>query len=323
VTTGDMSTLDLARKVIEIEADAIAGLVDRLDERFERAVQMLWDCRGRVLLTGMGKSGIIGRKIAATLSSTGTAAFFLHPADARHGDLGALQAEDVLVALSYGGETEELLKLLETIKRIGARVIALTGFPSSTLGQAADITLDCHVNEEACPLNLAPTASTTAALALGDALAMALLVRKGFRQEDFASLHPGGKLGKRLMKLEQVMHAGPLLPAVGVDTGMSDVIYEMSSKGLGMTCVVDGDGRLAGIITDGDLRRHMMSRDILAQPAAAVMTRGPVTVGRHMLAVEALHLMEQRKITSVVVVDPDHRAEGVVHLHDLWRTEMF
>lgn len=208
VTTGDMSTLDLARKVIEIEADAIAGLIDRLDVRFEQAVQFLLDCRGRVLLTGMGKSGIIGRKIAATLSSTGTPAFFLHPADARHGDLGALQAEDVLVALSYGGETEELLKLLETIKRIGARVIALTGFPASTLGQAADITLDCHVNEEACPLNLAPTASTTAALALGDALAMALLVRKGFRQEDFASLHPGGKLGKRLMKLEQVMHSG-------------------------------------------------------------------------------------------------------------------
>jgi arabinose-5-phosphate isomerase len=323
VTTGDMSTLDLARKVIEIEADAIAGLIDRLDGRFEQAVQFLLDCRGRVLLTGMGKSGIIGRKIAATLSSTGTPAFFLHPADARHGDLGALQAEDVLVALSYGGETEELLKLLETIKRIGARVIALTGFPESTLGQAADITLDCHVNEEACPLNLAPTASTTAALALGDALAMALLVRKGFGQEDFASLHPGGKLGKRLMKLEQVMHSGLQLPVVGVGTGMSDVIYEMSSKGLGMTCVVDEDGRLAGIITDGDLRRHMMARDILAQPAAAVMTRGPVTVSRHMLAVEALHLMEQRKITSVVVVDPDHRAEGVVHVHDLWRTEMF
>jgi arabinose-5-phosphate isomerase len=323
VTIDPMTELDLARKVLTIEAGAILGLVDRLDERFERAVQLLFDCKGRVLLTGMGKSGIICRKIAATLSSTGTPAFFLHPADARHGDLGALQADDVVVALSYGGETDELLRLLETIRRIGARLVALTGFPHSTLAQAADVTLDCRVNEEACPLNLAPTASTTAALALGDALAMALLVRKGFRQEDFANLHPGGKLGKRLMRLEQLMHAGEHLPVVGVATPMRDVIYEMSRKGLGMTCVVDAEGRLAGIITDGDLRRHMSTADILGQDAGAVMTRGPVTVGRTMLAVEALHLMEQRKITSVVVVSADHRVEGVVHIHDLWRTEMF
>jgi len=318
-----MSDLDLARKVLRIEADAITGLIDRLDATFTSAVGLLVGCRGRVLLTGMGKSGIIGRKIAATLSSTGTSAFFLHPADAIHGDLGALQADDVIVALSYGGETGEILRLLETIRRVGAKMIALTGFPSSTIGMAADVTLDCRVDEEACPLNLAPTASTTAALALGDALAMALLVRKGFRQEDFANLHPGGKLGKRLMRLEQLMHTGEQLPAVREDTAMRDVIYEMSRKGLGMTCVVDDQARLAGIITDGDLRRHMANTPVLEQNAGMVMTRGPVTVARTMLAVEALNLMERRKITSLVVVGPDQRVEGVVHLHDLWRTELF
>jgi arabinose-5-phosphate isomerase len=324
VATDDpLTELELARKVLRIEAGAILGLVDRVDAAFTSAIGLLFGCRGRVLLTGMGKSGLIGRKIAATLSSTGTSAFFLHPADAIHGDLGALQPDDVVVAVSYGGETEEILRLLETIRRVDARMIAVTGFPSSTLGQAADVTLDCHVSEEACPLNLAPTASTTAALALGDALAMALLVRKGFRQEDFANLHPGGKLGKRLMRLEQLMHAGDELPAVGEQTAMRDVIYEMSRKGLGMTCVVDGQGRLAGIITDGDLRRHMTDARVLEHNAGDVMTKKPVTVGGTMLAVEALNLMERRKITSLVVVTPDGRVEGVVHLHDLWRTELF
>jgi arabinose-5-phosphate isomerase len=324
VAITDTSTeLDLARKVFRIEADAILGLIARLDASFTAAVDVLADCRGRVLLTGMGKSGIIGRKIAATLSSTGTSAFFLHPADAIHGDLGALQADDAVIALSYGGETGEILRLLETIRRVGAKIIAMTGCPGSTLGQAADVTLDCRVDEEACPLNLAPTASTTAALALGDALAMALLVRKGFQQEDFANLHPGGKIGKRLMRLDQLMHAGDQLPSVREHTAMPDVIYEMSRKGLGMTCVVDPEGRLSGIITDGDLRRHMAGRAVLEQRADAVMTRAPVTVDRRMLAVEALNLMERRKITSVVVVAPDRRVEGVVHLHDLWRTELF
>jgi len=324
VTTTDASAeLDLARKVFRIEADAILGLIDRLGAPFTAAVDLLANCRGRVLLTGMGKSGIIGRKIAATLSSTGTSAFFLHPADAIHGDLGALQADDAVITLSYGGETAEILRLLETIRRVGATLIAMTGFPDSTLGQAADVTLDCRVDEEACPLNLAPTASTTAALALGDALAMALLVRKGFGQEDFANLHPGGKIGKRLMRLDQLMHAGDQLPSVREDTAMADVFYEMSRKGLGMTCVVDPEGRLSGIITDGDLRRHMVDHGVLEQHADAVMTRTPVTVSRTMLAVEALNLMERRKITSVVVVSPDRRVEGVVHLHDLWRTEMF
>ena len=322
-TTDSTAELDLARKVFRIEADAIVALIDRLDASFTSAVDLLADCRGRVLLTGMGKSGIIGRKIAATLSSTGTSAFFLHPADAIHGDLGALQTDDAVVALSYGGETGEILRLLETIRRVGAKTIAITGFPGSTLGQAADVTLDCRVDEEACPLNLAPTASTTAALALGDALAMALLVRKGFKEEDFANLHPGGKLGKRLMRLDQLMHAGEQLPAVREDAAMPDVIYEMSRKGLGMTCVVDAEHRLAGIITDGDLRRHMADTRVLEQRAAAVMTRTPVTVCPTMLAVEALNLMERRKITSLVVVSVDRHVEGVVHLHDLWRTELF
>jgi arabinose-5-phosphate isomerase len=317
------TSLDLARKVLEIEAAAILGLVQCLDHHFEQAVALVDGCRGRVIVTGMGKSGIICRKIAATLTSTGTPAFFLHPADAIHGDLGALQAEDVVIALSYSGETDEVLRVLETIRRIGARLIVLTGTTRSTLGQAADVVLDCHVNEEACPLNLAPTASTTAALALGDALAMSVLVRKGFREEDFANLHPGGKLGKRLMRAEALMHGGDLLPQVGLDALMRDVIYEMSRKGLGMTCVLEEDGRLAGIITDGDLRRHMSTMpDILERTARDVMTTRPVTIPGTMLAVEALKILEERKISALIVVNDD-RAAGVLHLHDLWRTEMF
>jgi arabinose-5-phosphate isomerase len=315
--------LDLARRVLRTEAAAILALVERLDGRFASAVTMLRDCRGRVVVTGMGKSGIICRKIAATLSSTGTAAYFLHPAEAIHGDLGVIQPDDVVIALSYSGETAELLRLLETIRRLGAKLIAISGTAASTLGQAADVTLDCHVDAEACPLNLVPTASTTAALALGDALAMSLLVEKGFREEDFANLHPGGKLGKKLMRVEVLMHAGPHAPVVAPETPMRDVIYEMSRKGLGMTCVVDG-GRLAGIITDGDLRRRMSdTTNVLELRAADVMTRNPVTIRRSLLAAQALHLMEQRKITSLIVANEDGAVEGVLHLHDLWRTELF
>jgi len=313
----------LARKVLETEAAAILALVDRLDDRFEQAVRLLLDCRGRVIVTGMGKSGIICRKIAATLSSTGTPAFFLHPAEAIHGDLGVLQSEDVIVALSHSGETDELLRLLETIKRLGARLVVITGEPHSTLGQAADVALDCHVSKEACPLNLVPTASTTAALALGDALAMTLLVTKGFRQEDFANLHPGGKLGKRLMRAEQLMHPGEHAPVVRTGDALREVIYEISRKKLGMSCVVDTADRLVGIITDGDLRRHMADTpDLLARTADAVMTRNPVTIAPDTLAVEVLNTLERRKITSVVVVDAAQKVLGVVHLHDLWRTEM-
>jgi arabinose-5-phosphate isomerase len=313
-----MADLNLARRVLQTEAAAILALVDRLDGRLDAAVKLLYECQGRVIVTGMGKSGIICRKIAATLSSIGTAAFFLHPAEATHGDLGVIHSNDVLIALSYSGETEEILRLLEAIRRLGARLIVMTGFPGSPLGLAADVTLDCQVSEEACPLNLVPTASTTAMLALGDALAMTLLVEKGFQQEDFATLHPGGKLGKRFMRIEQLMHRGAQVPIVQGDTAMKDVIYEMSRKGLGMTCVVE-DGRLVGIITDGDLRRHMTATaNILDLRAGQVMTRNPVTLDKTILAVQALNAMEQRKITAIVVIDENRTVEGVVHLHDLW-----
>ena len=322
--TDTMTGLELARKVLRIEAAAILGLVDRIDGDFERAVQLLFECRGRVIVTGMGKSGLICRKIAATFSSTGTSAWFLHPAEAIHGDLGAIREDDVVLAVSYSGETEELIRLLESIRRIGARLIALTGDPSSTLARAADVTLDCGIAKEACPMNLVPTASTTAALAMGDALAMTLLVRKGFREEQFASLHPGGKLGRRLMRVEHVMHAGDAAPVVRTTTLMADVFHEMSSKRLGMTCVVDDDGRLVGVFTDGDLRR-LFSRmpNVLELTAGEAMTPRPITIARDVLAVEALKVMETHKITAVVVVNAEQFVDGVVHLHDLWRTQMF
>jgi arabinose-5-phosphate isomerase len=319
--------------VLQTEAAAILALVDRLDDRFEQAVRMLLACRGRAIVTGMGKSGIICRKIAATLSSTGTPAFFLHPAEAVHGDLGVLQADDVVIALSNSGETEELLRLLATIKRIGARLIAVTGDCNSTLAQAADVTLDCRVSKEACPINLVPTASTTAALALGDALAMTLFVARGLPESFFG--HAGGELGKalnlrkRLMRVEQLMHGGDQRPIVGLNTTMADAMTEMSRKGFGMTCVVDSGDRLAGIITDGDLRRRMMAaqkgdgQSIFELRASDVMTPNPVTIDRATLAVEALRHMEERKITSIVVVGPEQQVEGVVHLHDLWRTQLF
>ena len=318
-----MADLALARKVLETEASAILALINRLDDKFERAVLLLRQCRGRVILTGMGKSGIIARKISATFASTGTSAFFLHPAEAIHGDLGVIRPDDVVVALSHSGETEELVRLLEAIRRTGARVITLTGNPASTLGSAADVALSCQVREEACPLNLAPTASTTAALALGDALAIVLARRKGFGEENFATLHPGGRLGKKLMRVAALMHTGDAIPRVSPGTPMADVIAEISSKGFGMTCVVDGAGRLEGVFTDGDLRRHLsQGTNALARTAADVMSRRPVTIGRNFLAVEALRLMEERKITSVIVTDPDGGiVEGVVHLHDLWRTQ--
>ena len=316
-----MPDLSLARKVLQTEAAAVLALVDRLDARFAQAAALICQCKGRVIVTGMGKSGIICRKIAATLASTGTPAFFLHPAEAVHGDLGVIQADDVVIAMSYSGETEELTRVLETLKRIGAPLIALTGDTASTLAQAADVALDCSVSEEACPMNLVPTASTTAALAMGDALAMTVLVEKGFKPEDFANLHPGGKLGKKLMRVEQLMSAGDALPVVQLHTAMKDVIYEMSRKALGMTSVVEKDGRLAGIITDGDLRRKMATTpNILDLTARDVMTVNPVAIPQTTLAAEALALMEQRKITSIVVIDGERRVAGVVHLHDLWRT---
>ena len=313
--------LDLARRVFETESRAILGLVSQLDGAFEQALDLLERCTGRVILTGMGKSGIIAHKISATLSSTGTPAIFLHAAEAVHGDFGVVQATDVVVALSYSGETEELVRLLEGIRRIGARLIAITGNPRSTLGQAADVALSCYVAEEACPMNLAPTASTTASLALGDALALALSRRKGFDEGRFAEIHPGGPLGKRLMRVESLMHTGSAVPTVLAEAAMPDVIHEISSKRFGMTCVVDGERRLLGVVTDGDLRRHMVpGSNLLDRRAADVMTGRPITVRRSVLAVEAIRVLEERKITSLIVVDEHSVVEGVVHLHDLWQT---
>ena len=312
----------LARKVLQTEAAAILALVERLDGSFEQAVKLLMTCRGRVIVTGIGKSGIICQKIAATFASTGTPAHFLHPAEAVHGDLGVIQGDDVVVAISHSGETE-VVELVETIKRLGARLIAITGDCNSTLAQAADVVIQNRVSDEACPLNLVPTASTIAALALGDALAMTLLVAKGFKQEDFANLHPGGKLGRRLMRVEQLMRGGDQAPLVRVDTSMPDVIYEMSSKGLGMSCVVNQQNQLVGIITDGDLRRRMSDgTNILSRTAGEIMSRRPVTVSPETLAAEALHILETRKITSIVVVDAENLVQGVVHLHNLWPTGM-
>ena len=320
-TTTDRS---LARKVLQTEAAAIMALVDRLDESFDRAVRMLFECQGRVIVTGMGKSGIICRKIAATLASTGTSAFFLHPAEATHGDLGVIQPSDLLLAISHSGETQEVLRLLEAIRRIGAKIVAITGNPASTLAQAADVALDCQVSEEACPLNLVPTASTTAALAMGDALCMTLLVEKGFREEDFAKIHPGGKLGKKLMRVDQLMHAGADTPIVTIDTPMRDVIYEISKKALGMTCVVNAQDELVGIITDGDLRRSLLDNTRLVDMKAGdIMTRRPIVIDPSTLAAQALLIMEQRKITSLVVGGKAQSVAGVLHLHNLWRTELF
>jgi arabinose-5-phosphate isomerase len=318
-------SLDTARRVLRIEAEALTELLQRLDASFERAVELLLACKGRVVVIGMGKSGLIGRKIAATFSSTGTPSVFLHPAEAVHGDLGMLMRDDLVLAVSYGGETEEIAALLETIKRLGLRMISLTGYPQSTSGAASDVTLDVSVKEEACSLNLAPTASTTAAMAMGDALAVALLDRRGFSPGDFAALHPGGRLGKKLLRVENLMHSGDALPRVSVTAKMPDVIYEISKKGLGMTTVVDGDGRLAGILTDGDLRRLMEKRgaatiDLIVGDC---MNTSPRTLAPGELAGSALRIMEERHITSLVVMDGARKPLGVVHLHDLWTLELF
>jgi arabinose-5-phosphate isomerase len=323
----------IGENVVRIEADALRALADRIAgpmaAAFSRAVDMLYCCHGRVVVTGMGKSGLIGRKIAATLSSTGTPALFLHPAEAVHGDLGMIVAGDLVLALSSSGETEEILRLLATIKRLQVPLISITcdrvgnGSKVSTLAAAADVALDCSVDKEACSLGLAPTASTTSMLALGDALAVAISQKRGFQEQDFADLHPGGKLGKRLAKVESLMHTGDAVPRVTPKTGMPDVIYEMSRKKLGVTTVVQGE-KLVGIISDGDLRRLLERRgkDVLDLTAAECMTRTPKTIGASEFAATALAIMEEKKITSLAVVDDDMKLQGIVHLHDLWGTEM-
>ena len=331
----------LGENVIRIEAQALTDLADRIAgpmaEAFNHGVELLYGCAGRVVVTGMGKSGIIARKIAATLSSTGTPALFMHPVEALHGDLGMLAQGDVVLALSASGESEEILELVGTIKRLRIPLIAITcdesaershgqsnrERKSSTLAAAADIALSCAVRQEACTLGLAPTASTTAMLALGDALAVALAERKGFKEEDFASLHPGGKLGKRLARVESLMHSGDAVPRVTPQTRMPDVIYEMSRKKLGVTTVIEDD-KLVGVISDGDLRRLLEHRgkDALDLMAGECMTREPKTISANEFAATALAIMEEKKITSLAVVDGNRRLEGIVHLHDLWGTEM-
>jgi len=317
-------SLETARRVLRIEAQALQEMLERLDASFERAVQLLAACQGRVVVTGMGKSGLIGRKISATLSSTGTPSFFLHPADALHGDLGMLARGDALLAITYGGETEEILNLLETLKRLEMAIVTLTGNPKSTLGLASDVVIDVSVKEEACTLNLAPTASTTVAMAVGDALAVSLLERRGFKPDDFAALHPAGRLGKKLLRVEHLMHTGDAVPRVEPTTSMPATFHEMSAKKLGMTTVIGADGRLLGILTDGDLRRLMEQHGgaTLAMTAGDCMVRTPQTISPNLLASEALNLMEKKKITSVVVVDGSQRVLGVVHLHDLWTLEL-
>ena len=319
--------------VVRIEAEALRELAERIDgpmaRDFECAVECLYSCGGRVVVTGMGKSGLIGRKIAATLSSTGTPALYLHPAEAVHGDLGMLVRGDVVLALSSSGETEEILQLLATIRRIGSKVISITGDrlyanpkKRSTLAQAADIALDCSIDQEACSLGLAPTASTTAMVALGDALAVALSEKRGFKEEDFAHLHPGGKLGKKLSRVAQLMHSGDSVPRVTRTTKMADVIYEMSRKGLGITTVVENN-KLLGVISDGDLRRMLEKRkDVLSLTAGDCFSPNPKTIHAQEFAMTALNIMEQKKITSLVVTGEDGTVEGIIHLHDLWGTQM-
>ncbi len=315
---------DVARQVLETEAAAIRGLLGHLGPEFDRAVELLQGCRGRVVCTGMGKSGIIMKKVAATLSSTGTPAFFLHPAEAIHGDIGMITAGDVVLAASFSGSTEELLRLVETLKRLGVPLVAMTGSPASPLARHADLHLRVEIDKEACPLNLAPTASTTATLALGDALAMALLEAKGFSPEDFARLHPGGRLGRRLLRVRQLMHAGEDVPRVATETPMREAIYEMSRKKLGITAVVDGEGRLLGCISDGDLRRLLESDGgLLERTAGECAKPNPRTIGGDELASAALNLMEEHRITSLFICDEAGRLEGIVHLHDLWRLELF
>jgi arabinose-5-phosphate isomerase len=320
----DHPALIEARRVLEVEAAAIQGLVEHLNHTFVEAIELIHGSAGRVITMGMGKSGIICKKISSTLASTGTPSFFLHPAEAIHGDLGMIVPGDIILAVSNSGETEEIVRLLETIKRIGAKIIAVTGHPGSTLAKNADYHLSAAIRREACPLGLAPTASTTATLALGDALAMALLTRKGFREEDFASLHPGGKLGKKFLRVKDLMHTGEQLPAVAPDTMMRDVIYEMSRKGFGITAVANAEGQLQGVISDGDLRR-LLQRDenILRSTAAESMKRDPVTIRPTELASAALQMMEQRKITSLFVADELGHIEGILHIHDLWGLELF
>jgi arabinose-5-phosphate isomerase len=318
------SALELARRVLSIEADAVRALIGRLDERFLAAVSLILACKGRVIVSGIGKSGHIARKIASTLSSTGTPAHFLHPAEASHGDLGMIQRDDVFVGISYSGESDELLQILPMVKRRGAKLVAIAGSAQSSLATQADVFLDAGVAQEACPLNLAPTASTTAALALGDALAVALLDARGFSADDFARSHPGGALGRKLLThVSDVMRTGDAVPSVRVGCTLAEAILEITRKGMGMTAVVGADGRLAGLFTDGDLRRSLeRGAEPRGTPIESVMTCGPLTVRPEALAVEAVEIMERRKSTQLPVVDAEGRLIGALNIHDLFRAKI-
>ncbi len=314
--------LDIAKKVLKVEADAVLALIEKLDANFEKAVDLIYNSKGRVVVTGMGKSGLVGKKIAATLASTGTPAFFLHPAEAIHGDLGMVTSEDVIIAISNSGETVELTGLIPFLKRFNVHLISMTGNPNSTLSRQADAHLDISVKEEACSLGIVPTASTTAALAMGDAIAVALLTRNGFREEDFAFFHPGGSLGKKLfVKVRDLMHQGDALPVVSPDKSMTAAVMEISSKRLGIVIVVDADNKLLGIITDGDLRRGIekWGKALFDMKAGEVMTKNPKTISGDELAAKALSIMETHAITSLTVPDKEGKAEGVIHLHDILR----
>ena len=314
-----MNTITSGKRVVQIEAQAVHALEGRINERFAEAVDLIFASSGRVIITGMGKSGIVARKIVATMNSTGTSAIFLHPSDAVHGDLGMVRKEDVVVCVSKSGDTEEIRELLPLFKRLGVKIISIVGTMGSPLAQQSDVALDVSVREEACPHDLAPTSSTTATIVMGDALAVALLQKRGFTKEDFAMVHPGGNLGKRLLlRIEELMTSGEAVPVVSQDVPLSEAIYTMTSKRLGATCVVDGSKKLVGIITDGDLRRLLQqTNNISGVTAAQAMTRNPKVIFPSMLAVKALEEMEAFNITQLVVVTEDHVPVGVVHLHDL------
>ncbi|MDD2898489.1 MAG: KpsF/GutQ family sugar-phosphate isomerase [Desulfuromonadaceae bacterium] len=316
-----MNVIDEARRVIRVEALALTTMADRIDASFERAIDLILQGPGRVIVSGMGKSGLVGQKIASTMASTGTPAFFLHPAEGIHGDLGMIMKGDVVIAISNSGETEEILRILPSIKRLGAHLIAMSGNALSNLARSSDVFLDVSVVEEACPLGLAPTASTTATLAMGDALAVALLVRRGFKAEDFAIFHPGGSLGKKLiLRVEDLMHVGDSVPLVQEDTLMKEALFVITAKGLGVTGVCDASGALTGVITDGDLRRSLeRGFDILNQRASEIMKYGPLRIKQAELAAAALQIMEQRAITSLFVFENDQSVApcGVIHLHDI------
>lgn len=319
-----MNIVEIGKKVLATEAKAIENTITKIDKKFEQAVEIIFQTRGRAVITGMGKSGLIARKVSATMTSTGTPSVFLHPSEALHGDIGIINSEDVVVALSTSGETEEVLRLLTVIKRLGVPLIAMVGNTSSTLARESNVFLDCSVEKEACPIGLVPSASTTLTLAMGDALAIALMEKKGFSEEEFRFFHPAGSIGKKLLKVKHLMHTGDELPLIDGNTHMTDVVRVINDKKFGVSIVVDHETRVAGIITDGDLRRCLLkSIDFSKETAAACMTRNPLTIGENNLAVEALKIMEDHLITSLVVTAQENgKIKGLLHLHDLWRTEM-